>query len=100
MSSTQNQPQTVYSLRDLADRGYGAYSTLRGHVAAGRLPSIRVGNRIKIRQEDLDAFVAGSATGWVEDDASVIRRVVAKAPTLTQAQREDLAMILGGGASA
>lgn len=98
MSSTsaQNQPQTVYSLRDLVDRGYGAYSTLRGHVAAGRLPSIRVGNRIKIRQQDLDAFVTSSA----EADEAALQRVVDSAPPLTPGQRERLALILGGGASA
>ncbi len=38
--------------------------TVRRHIASGKLPSVRVGRGVRVRQEDLSAYIApGPGTG-------------------------------------
>lgn len=92
------------SLYEAEAAGYGAYSTLRSWIAAGRLPAVRTGRRIKIRLEDLEAFARPAVVHHSEAKPApetelnfAIARIVANAPRLTQRQREQLATIIGGG---
>lgn len=73
-------------------------STLRKRVADGTLPAERIGRRIYIRPEDLDAL-AQPVVGRPTADRvieSAVARVVEAAPRLTADQRERLAVIFGG----
>ena len=46
----------VISIPEAASRGYACEATLRRHVCAGRLPSVRIRHRIWLRISDLDAY--------------------------------------------
>lgn len=97
MSSTPNVPSTYLSLQQAAADGYAAYSTLRAYVKDGRLPAVRIGRRLKVRREDLDALAQSARQTASRDAVAAIQRIVDDAPPLTQNQRERLAVILGGG---
>lgn len=80
---------------------YGGYSTLRKKVAEGDLPAERVGRRIFVHLDDLDAM-ATPVVGHPTTAASIeeaIDRIVASAPRLSAEQRDRLAGLLGGGAA-
>lgn len=96
MSTTQLASPTYLSLSQAAAEGIAAYSTLRAYVANGRLPAVRIGSRIKVRREDLDALAAPVHQQPTYDVLTAIERIVAAAPPLTPTQRERLAVILGG----
>lgn len=96
MSTTQPVPPTYLTLQQAVAEGYAAYSTLRGYIADSRLPADRIGRRIKIRREDLDALATPARQAPVRDVVSAVERIVASAPPLTPEQRERLAVILGG----
>lgn len=94
-------PTTYISLQEGVARGYAAESTLRAWIRDGRLPAVKIGGRVKVTVEDLDALALSktpqkAARSGGEVDAAVAR-VVAAAPRLTNTQRERLAIILGGG---
>lgn len=98
MSSTHHVQPTYLTLQQGVAEGYAAYSTLRAYVSDGRLPAVRIGGRIKVRREDLDALATPARQERARDVVSAVERVVAEAPPLTQEQRERLAVILGGAA--
>jgi len=85
------------SLQQAAALGYGGYSTLRKHIADGRLPAVRVGRRVKVHRKDLDALAIPTAVSPNTLDDAVLRAVQA-APHLTDEQRSKLRAVLGGGA--
>jgi excisionase family DNA binding protein len=96
VSSTPHVQPTYLTLQQCVAEGYAAYSTLRGYIADGRLPAVRIGGRLKVRREDLNAFSrpTGQTRDW--DVVAAVQRGVAQAPPLTPEQRERLAVILGG----
>ena len=98
MSTTQSVSPTYLTLQQLVAEGVAAYSTLRAYVADGRLPAVRVGNRIKVLREDVDALAIPTQHTAARDVVSAVQRIVAEAPPLTQGQRERLAVIFGGTA--
>lgn len=80
---------------------YGGYSTLRKKVAEGDLPAERIGRRIFVHLDDLDAM-AKPVVGHPTTTASIekaIDRIVASAPCLSPEQHDRLAEVLGGGAA-
>ncbi|PCC45838.1 helix-turn-helix domain-containing protein [Brevibacterium aurantiacum] len=83
-------------LKDAVALGYGSYQTLRRYIADGRLPTAKIGGRVKLLRADLDALVVPTAPSNREPIESAVERVVAAAPPLTPKQRERLAVILGG----
>lgn len=95
------EPTSYISLQEGAARGYAAESTLRAWIADGRLPAVKIGGRVKITVEDLDALAIPKTTQKAarsgEEVDAAVARVVASAPRLTNEQRERLAVILGGG---
>ena len=99
-SSTLTNPEHL-TLSEAANRGFGGYSTLRKKVASGELPAERIGRRYVIRQSDLEALLV-PAVGRPSESTSInaaIDRIVAAAPRLSNAQRDRLASVLGGGAA-
>ena len=63
-------------------------------IKRGELPAVKVGRVWRIRQEDLEALLAGQKS---EDDAAVdewVERALAVAPKLTEEQRNKLAELL------
>ncbi len=60
-------PPVVYSLRDLSDAGYGSVDTLRRAIREGRLEAVRVGGRLKVTPETLDAYLRSSAERYTRD---------------------------------
>ena len=97
MSTTQHLSPRYLTLQQAAAEGIAAYSTLRAYIADGRLDAVRVGGRIKVRREDLDALVTPVQRGPAREVSAAVKRVVDSAPPLTIEQRERLAVILGGG---
>lgn len=91
---------TRVSLQDAASSRKIGYSTLRKRIADGDLPAERVGRRIFVRVDDLEAM-SEPIVGRPQADRAVdaaITRIVSAAPRLTTDQRERLAIILGGAA--
>lgn len=97
-------PTTYMSPRQAADAGYGGYSTLLKYIREGTLPAQRVGRRLRLRTEDLEALLKDARTSSDETavDAAVAR-VVNAAPRLSGEQIAQLAAAFGnraaGGAS-
>lgn len=93
-------PLKYISLQEGVARGYAAYSTLRGDISDGRLPAVKIGGRVKVTVEDLEALAVRKPTknpARVGDEVdAAVASVVAAAPQLTTEQREKLATILGG----
>src|SRR5690625_7507067 len=80
---------------------YGSYSTLRKKVADGDLPAERVGRRIFVQLEDLEAM-ATPVVGRTTDQATIeraINRIVGSAPSLSADQRDRIVAIICRGAS-
>lgn len=96
MSTTQPVSTPYLTLQQAVAEGFAAYSTLRGYVADGRLPAVRIGGRIKVRREDIDALATPARQASTRDVVTAVERIVAEAPPLTTQQREHLAVILGG----
>jgi len=92
-------PNDQLSIQKAVDLGFGGYSTLRKLIAAGDLPARKVGSRIKLRLEDLESLAVPVSGRPAEQQTidTAIARLVAAAPRLSNAQREKLAVILGGG---
>ncbi len=93
-------PPKYISLQEGVSRGYAAYSTLRGYIADGRLPAVKIGGRLKVTVEDLEALAVRKPTKKTarpgDDVDAAVARVVAAAPRLSSEQREQLAAIFGG----
>ena len=70
--------------------GYGAYQTLRGYIAAGKLPAVKIGGRVKILRADLDALAVPIRPAQVEDVEAAVARIVAAAPPLSESQIRQL----------
>ena len=75
------------------DLGYGGYSTLRKHIVEDRLPSVRIGRRIKVRRTDLEALLVPTGSNPVD---AAIDKLVAAAPPLTAEQTRRLRELIGG----
>lgn len=60
-ASATLSPPVLYSLRALAESGYGSVEALRRAIHEGRLEAVRVGGRLKISAEALDAYVHASS---------------------------------------
>lgn len=87
------------TLREAARDSRIGYSTLRKRVADGLLPAERVGRRVFVRPERLDALNSLSTGRPTQERAidDAVARVVTAAPRLTSEQRERLAVVLGAG---
>jgi hypothetical protein len=85
--------QQLLSLAEAVDLGYGGYSTLRKHIVEDRLPSVRIGRRIKVRRTDLEALLVPTGSNPVD---AAIDKLVAAAPPLTAEQTRRLRELIGG----
>lgn len=47
----------LLTVRDVAMLCHLHEVTVRRHIAAGRLPSVRVGGGVRVRREDLETFI-------------------------------------------
>lgn len=96
----QVAPTQYLSLKEAVVLGYGAYSTLRAWIASGRLPAVKISNRVKVTLVDLEGLaspkIVRSDAAQKVADAAAVAAVVAAAPRLTDKDRERLAVILGG----
>ena len=74
--------------------GLECLATVHRMIKRGELPAVKVGRVWRIRQEDLEALLAGQKS---DDDAAVdewVERALAVAPKLTEEQRNKLAELL------
>lgn len=90
-------PNQLLSLQQAVDEGYAAYSTLRKYISQGTLAATKVGTRLKVRREDLDALRMPARASTFADVETAVKRVVATAPPLTDEQTRQLASLFGGG---
>lgn len=92
MSNIDTDPNALLTLRDAVAAGYGGHSTLRMHIASGRLPAVKIGGRVRIRRGDLDAFAtpvrAGSTEAAIQ---AAVQALVAAAPPLRPEQLDEVA---------
>ena len=86
----------VISIPEAASRGYACEATLRRHVRAGRLPSVRIRHRIWLRISDLDAYFGLAAISPVDGAISIVE---AHLDDLDEARRARLSALLGGDAA-
>lgn len=96
------------SLREATRRGFGVYETLKRRIDSGELPATRRGNRIYVRESDLEALeqpVAPDADKREPKapDAELLawaQKVAADAPPPSSGQIQLVVAILRGGAAA
>ncbi len=99
------QAPHLYTLQEASDLGYGAYQTLRGYIRDGRLPAVKIGSRVKVRLEDLDALTTPAPSNTTatpppfDELEAAVRRIAASAPPLTADQVRRLAALFGGDAA-
>lgn len=91
-----HESDPLRSLKYAVEHGYGAYSTLRQYIAKGKLPAVRVGRLLKVRQSDLDALGVPACPALSHEVDKAIDKIVAAAPPLSSTQREKLVGLLGG----
>lgn len=93
-SNSHPSPQKRYlTLREAVDQGFGAYSTLRKYISEGKLPAVRQGRRIRIRQSDLESLLNQNSRTIDHHIAEVVNA----APRLSEDQIARLRLALGGG---
>lgn len=61
MESISTPSTEFITLKEAANSTRGSMKWLRREIKRGRLPAYRLGHRILIRQQDLEAFVANRA---------------------------------------
>ena len=50
---------TMLSLQTVAERADVAVKTVRREIERGHLPAYRIGAQIRVREDDLEAYLAG-----------------------------------------
>jgi excisionase family DNA binding protein len=83
------------SVKDVAARTHRSPFTIYRWVASGLLPATKPAGTKSwiIREDDLDAFLAGKPVGWTVDEH--VAAIVEGAPTLTPDQINRLRLIVG-----
>ncbi|GAA4757420.1 helix-turn-helix domain-containing protein [Gordonia alkaliphila] len=96
--------EDLLTLREAAELGYGAYSTLRKRIREGKLTAYHLGNRIVLHRDDLDALITPVHPAGPSLDPAVaawVESVAATAPPLSPADAAAVAALLvRGGAAA
>lgn len=54
--ATITNSEPLYTIKEAAALGYGADSTIRMYIRQGKLRAEKIGGRVKLRREDLDAM--------------------------------------------
>lgn len=99
MSATSTiviEPQLL-DLRDISALGYGTTQNIRTRIHRGEVPAVLVGNRFKIRREDLHhlAKPVGLTRPPAEDDLdALVKRIVDEFPPLSADQKAELGQLL------
>lgn len=96
---TPNDQTPYLTLREATRLGYGSDTTLRRRIKQGTLPAVRIGSRLRVLRHDLDALAhpVQPAAHSCDEDLKWIQKLVEQAPPLTDKQRAELAVVLGGG---
>ena len=81
------------TLQQAVAEGYGAYVTLLSWIRQGKLPAYKMGGRVKVRREDLEALCVPVGGNPVD---AAIEKLVAAAPHLADEQTRRLRELLGG----
>lgn len=81
------------TLQQAVAEGYGAYVTLLSWIHQGKLPAYKMGGRVKVRREDLEALCVPVGGNPVD---AAIEKLVAAAPHLSDEQTRRLRELLGG----
>src|SRR3972149_6948725 len=76
----------LLTVEEVADRLRLHEMTVRRHIKAGRLRAVRVGRRVRVREEDLAAFVK-PAEGVHELTREELREKFLKPPTKEEIER-------------
>ena len=59
-SDDLDKPRRLYTIDEVAELLQVSHSTVRRLIESGHLKSVRIGGQIRIRQRDLDDYVASS----------------------------------------
>lgn len=66
----------MLNVPELSEKLHVHQNTARAMLKRGDIPSIRVGGRFfRVREEDVDAFMAGADTADLADDTGAIERL-------------------------
>lgn len=95
---TPNDQTPYLTLREAIRLGYGSDTTLRRRINQGTLPAVKIGSRLRVLRRDLDALTrpVQQTEHSCDDDLKWIQKLVEQAPPLTDKQRAELAVVLGG----
>jgi excisionase family DNA binding protein len=94
--STVIEPELL-ELRYLEALGYGHAQSIRTRIHKGEVPAVRVGNRFKIRREDLHHLTkpVGHSRPDAEDELdALVKKIVDGFPPLTDGQKKELGQLL------
>ena len=87
----------LLDLRYVSGLGYGHPQTIRDRIHRGEVPAVLVGNRFKIRREDLHLLAKplGPANTNDEDDLdALVKQIVDGFPPLTADEKAELGQLL------
>ncbi len=94
--------QEWFTLQEVEQLGFPTYATLRRYIADGVLVAHKIGGRVLVHRDALDAFPQriNPREREVESVEAAIDRIVAAAPELSDEQCRRLAAVFGSGGAA
>lgn len=95
VASTAVEPDLL-DVRHVSELGYGHPQTIRDRIHQGEVPAVLVGNRFKIRREDLHLLTKplGPAHTNEDDLDALVKRIVDGFPPLTADEKAELGQLL------
>lgn len=97
MSATFTIALELLNVRDVSALGYGTAQNIRTRIHRGEVPAVFVGNRFKIRREDLHHLTkpAGPVQPNAEDKLeALVKQIVDELPPLSVGQKAELGQLL------
>ncbi|WP_425309973.1 helix-turn-helix domain-containing protein [Ammonicoccus fulvus] len=90
--------QEWFTLQEVEQLGFPTYATLRRYIADGVLVAHKIGGRVRVHRDALDALPQriNLREREVESVEAAIDRIVAAAPALSDEQCRRLAAAFGG----
>lgn len=96
-ASTVSVTPDLLDIRYVSGLGYGHPQTIRDRIHQGEVPAVLVGNRFKIRREDLHLLAKPLGpvhTAGEGDLDALVKRIVDGFPPLTPDEKAELGQLL------
>ncbi|MFW0774369.1 hypothetical protein ACLRGI_14490 [Paenarthrobacter nitroguajacolicus] len=94
---TSSVESELLDLREVCALGYGHAQSIRSRIHRGEVPAVLVGNRFKIRRDDLHHLTKPAGPALTDDGGdldALVQRIVEELPPLTASQKAELGQLL------